>query len=64
MIESNQEHQDNTAMGVKAEVKRTQAVVESKVDEVRLDIKEKTVLVTEKISTFKKLMKLLGGDKK
>lgn len=63
IILQNQTHQDNTKKDLKADIKGVQFAVEDKVDEVRLGIEEKTVLVnnvTESvISKIKK--KLVGG---
>lgn len=59
----NQEHQDNNAQHVKADIKDVGVKVENKVDEVKNTMNEKTIIVkTTKENVFTKLRKLIGGE--
>ena len=59
MLVSNQEHQDNTAKDIKADIDDVQQIVESKVDETIQTIDEKTVVVkTPNHNIFKNILNL------
>ncbi len=59
IIVSNQEHQDNTAKSIKSEIGDVQNIVEAKVDEVKINMNEKTVVVAKDHNILEKIKKLL-----